>query len=349
MGRLLVVWLLSAGIPAAAPAEPPVTRFEFTQTEMAVPIQIVLYASDNATAANAAEAAFSRFHHLNAILSDYDPQSELRRLCDTSGGGNAIHVSDDLWRVLVRAEQISKRSAGAFDVTIGPVVRLWRSARRTKELPSPKLLRKAMARVDYRLVRLDARHQTVELLKPDMRLDMGGIAKGYAVDQAMLELRRHGVTRTMVDAGGNIGLGDPPPDRPGWRVGVAPPDPKSPPRQYLCLANAAVSTSGDMWQYAIINGTRYSHLIDPRTGMALTDHCSVTVIGPEGLNADALSSAAAVLGPRLGLQLIEDTPEMAAFFVQVIDGNEKTYESKRWKELSNGKDAHVKDNAAPIR
>ena len=101
------------------------------------------------------EGAFSRFHQLNAILSDYDPQSELRRLCDTSREGNAVHVSDDLWRVLVRALELSRRSEGAFDVTISPVVHLWRSARRTKELPSAESLQRALARVGYRSVRLD--------------------------------------------------------------------------------------------------------------------------------------------------------------------------------------------------
>ena len=123
MGRLMVVWLSGVSLFAAASAEPAPKRFEFRQTEMAIPIRIVLYTADNATAAKAAEAAFSRFHQLNAILSDYDPQSELRRLCDTSGGGMAVRVSDDLWRVLVRALELSARSQGAFDVTIGPVTR----------------------------------------------------------------------------------------------------------------------------------------------------------------------------------------------------------------------------------
>lgn len=221
LAGLATVWLLGVGMLAAARAEPAPKRFEFSQMEMATPIRIVLYAADNATAAEAAKAAFSRFHQLGAILSDYDPQSELRRLCDTSGGGKPVRVSDDLWRVLVRAEQLSERSGGAFDATIGPVVRLWRSARQTKELPSPQSLQKALARVGYQLVRLEPKRQTVELLKPNMRLDLGGIAKGYAVDEAMAVLRKHGLTRVMVEAGGNLGLGDPPPEKPGWRIGLS--------------------------------------------------------------------------------------------------------------------------------
>jgi FAD:protein FMN transferase len=333
MGRLTIVWLLCVGVSLAQSAEPAPTRFEFSQTEMAIPIQIVMYCAENATASKAAKAAFSRFHALNAILSDYDPQSELRRLCDTSGEGKAVRVSDDLWRVLVRAEQLSQRSDGAFDATIGPVIHLWRSARQTKQLPPPESLAKALTRVGYRQVRLDKQHQTVELLAPKMRLDLGGIAKGYAVDEAMAALREHGVTRMLVNAGGNVGLGDPPPEKPGWRIGVAPPAVKSPPRMYLWLSRCALSTSGDLWQYALIDGVRYSHLIDPHTGMALTDHCSVTVVGPDGLSTDGLSSAVAILGPEKGLRLIENTPGAAAFIVRIVDGKEQTHQSSRWKEL----------------
>ncbi len=334
MGRLMFVWLLGVGVSAAASSEPALKRFERTQTEMAVPIRIVLYAPDNATAQKALEAAFSRFHQLNAILSDYDPKSELRRLCDTSSEGHAVRVSDDLWRVLVRALELSERSDGAFDVTVSPVVHLWRSARRTKELPSPESLQRALSRVGYRSVRLDPARHTVALLKPNMRLDLGGIAKGYAVDEAMTALRKHGLTRVMVEAGGNIGLGEAPPERPGWRIGIAPPDVRSPPREYLWLSRCAISTSGDMWQYAIIDGKRYSHLIDPKTGMALTDRSSVTVVGPDGLSTDGLSSAVAILGPQKGLALVESTSHTAAFIVRMTNGKPTIYHSKRWQQLA---------------
>ena len=137
----------------------------------------------------------------------------------------------------------------------------------------------------------------------------------------------------MVEAGGNIGLGDPPPDKAGWRIGIAPPNTRSKPRQYLCLFCAAISTSGDLWQYVTIGGVRYSHLIDPHTGMALTDHSSVTLVGPDGLGTDGLSAAVAILGPEKGLKLIESTPGTAAFIVRMEGGKEKTYQSSKWKEL----------------
>jgi FAD:protein FMN transferase len=333
MGRLLIMWLVGMALHAAPSAASTLKRFEFTQTEMAVPIRIVLYAPDDATAAAAAKAGFARFHDLNALLSDYDPESELRRLCDTSSEGKSVKVSDDLWRVLVRALELSAQSDGAFDATVGPVVRLWRSARRTKELPSPQALQAALSRVGYQFVRLHPREQSVELLRPKMRLDLGGIAKGYAVDEAMKSIRKRGITRMMIEAGGNIGLGDPPPDQAGWRIGIAPPDVNKPARQYIMLSGVAISTSGDLWQHAVIGGVRYSHLIDPRTGMALTDRASVTVIGPNGLSTDGLSSAVAILGPVKGMKLVEDSPGGAAFIVRVIDGKEQTFQSSNWKKL----------------
>jgi thiamine biosynthesis lipoprotein len=331
--RLAVLWVVGTALQAASSPAATLNRFTFTQTEMAVPIRIVLYAADDTTAATAARAGFSRFHDLNAAMSDYDPQSELRRLCDTSYEGKPIHVSDDLWRVLVRAIDVAKRSDGAFDVTVGPLVHLWRNARRTKELPSPKSIEAAKSRVGYQWVRLHSDQQAVELLRPTMRLDLGGIAKGYAVDEALRAIRKHGITRVMVEAGGNIGLGDPPPGRRGWRIGIAPPDAKSPPREYLSLARVAISTSGDMWQYAVIGGVRYSHLIDPHTGMALTDRSSVTVVGPDGLSTDGLSAAVAILGPQQGVKLVEATPGTAAFIVRLVDGQEQTYRSRKWKDL----------------
>ncbi len=340
MGKLTILWCAWAGMQAAAAFGESLDRFEVTQTEMAVPIRIVIYSRTNATADAAAKAAFGKFHELNAIFSDYDPESEARRLCDTSSEGKPIRVSDDLWRVLVRSLELSEKTDGAFDVTVGPLVHIWRNARRTKELPQKTSLEAALTRVGYRFVRLHPEQQSVELLRPNMRLDFGGIAKGYAVDEAMKVLRQHGFTHVLVDAGGNLGLGDPPPDKPGWRIGTTrvladadqkSADKKKPPREYLWLSQVSISTSGDLRQYAVIGGVRYSHLINPKTGMALTEHNNVTVIGPDGLSTDGVSSAIAILGPEKGLKLIEKTPSHSVFIVRIVDGKEQTYESSNWK------------------
>ena len=332
MGNPILSLLAMAVTAAASPGEPPLSRFEFSRIEMAVPIKIVLYAPDETTAENGAKAAFDRIHVLNGILSDYDPQSELRRLCETAGRGKAVPVSRDLWNVLHRARAVSRQSGGAFDVTVGPLVRLWRRAIRRRIFPSDERLDEARPLVDYRLVRLDEANRSVELLKPGMRLDLGGIAKGYAVDEALAALATAGITRALVDAGGDIRLGDPPPDKSGWRIGVAPLQADGPPGTLLSLSRAAIATSGDTWQYVEIDGTRYSHIIDPRSGMALTDHSSVTVIAPDGITADALASAVSVLGPEQGLKLIDATPGTAALIVRAPQGKVEKHKSKRWGE-----------------
>ena len=148
--RARLVWLVGVGVLEAASVMADPTRFQFSQTEMAVPVEVVLYAPSPAVATRAAKAAFDRIAELNRIFSDYDTQSELMRLCRTAGGGAAIPVSQDLWQVLLRAQEISRASDGAFDVTVGPVVRLWRRARREKELPPSGQLREALSHVGFR-------------------------------------------------------------------------------------------------------------------------------------------------------------------------------------------------------
>ncbi len=300
---------------------------------MAVPIKIVLYAPDQQQADRAAAAALQRIRQLNAVMSDYDPASELRQLCSHSGPGKPIEVSDDLWKVLVRAQYFARQSDGAFDVTIGPLVRLWRRARRQRRLPSPERMAEARPLVGYRLLRLDPEHRTVELLREGMRLDLGGIAKGYAVDEALRTLRRLGITRALVDAGGDVALGEAPPGKPGWLIGIAALERGGKPSRCLWLERAAIATSGDMWQYVEIGGRRYSHIVDPRTGMALTDHSGVTVVAPDCTTADALASTLSVLGPQKGLELIETMPNTAALILRAPSGTVEVYESRRWKLL----------------
>jgi FAD:protein FMN transferase len=331
-----MTWMLGVGFLGMENVEPEFRRYDFTQTEMAIPVTIIIYSTDVTIANRAAKAAFDRIHELNGVLSDYDPQSELRRLCDSSSAGKGIAVSEDLWRVLLHAQELSAGSNGAFDITVGPVVRLWRHARQLKEMPTPQALKKALDRVGYRNIRLDPEHHQVELLQPDMRLDLGGIAKGYMLDEAYAVLKKNGVDRALIEAGGDIRLGEPPPNKPGWRIGVAQPAAKSPPSIYLYLSRVAVATSGDMMQFVIIDGKKYSHIVDPKTGIGLTDHSQVTVVAPNGITADGLSTAVSVLGPEKGLILIENTPETAAYILRSIeskDGKIDTYSSKRWHAL----------------
>jgi thiamine biosynthesis lipoprotein len=311
--------------------DPALTRYEFEQPQMGLPFRIVMYARDEGTSKAAAAAAFHRLAQLNDTLSDYDTDSELSQLSRTSGQGREIPVSDDLWRVLKRAQDLAERSGGAFDVTVGPCVNLWRKARREGKMPDPARLARARRSVGYTHVRLNPKRKTVQLLVPDMRLDLGGIAKGYAVDEALKVLRRLGIDRAMVAGGGDLAVSDPPPGKKGWRIELAPLDAtNAPPARFVLLSHAALATSGDLFQRLEIDGKRYSHIVDPRTGIGLTDHSLVTVIASDCITADSLTKVVSVLGPLEGLNIIEGTRGVAARIVREPAEKVETYESSRF-------------------
>lgn len=298
---------------------------------MGVPFRIVLYAPDTATAESSARAAFQRVSQLNDILSDYDTDSELSRLSRTAGSGQAVPLSPELWKVLERAQQFSARSDGAFDVTVGPYVSLWRKARREKQLPRAGPLAAARKAVGWQKLKLDPKTRSATLLVEDMRLDLGGIAKGYALDEALRVLRQQGVPRALVTGGGDMAAGEPPPGQRGWRIEVAPLDvTNAPPARFLSLANAGLATSGDLFQRLEIDGRRYSHIVDPRTGLGLTDHSLVTVVAPDAMTADGLSTVVSVLGPKKGFACVEATPRAAACVVRMPDKAIQTGESRRF-------------------
>lgn len=326
----LVVLCVSCKTLRVETTPPP--RFEFQRPEMGVPFRLVLYAEDEKSGAAAAEAAFQRVSQLNAIMSDYDPDSELSKLSAESGKGQAVPVSADLWLVLSRAQDLAERSDGAFDVTVGPFVNLWRRARRVHQLPDPQRLAQARQAVGYQHVRLDPKHHTIELLVPNMRLDLGGIAKGYAVDEALKTLREHGIDRALVEGGGDVAVSRPPPGKAGWRFELSPLDvTNAPSARYLSLKNAAISTSGDLYQRLEIDDKRYSHIVDPHTGIGLTDHSLVSVIAPNSITADSLTKVVSVLGPEKGLKFIEATPGVAARVMREPGQKLEAYESSRFR------------------
>jgi FAD:protein FMN transferase len=295
------------------------TRFESTQTHMASKFTIALYAPDENTANRALDAAFARIAALDACLSDYAPESELVKLSQTAPTAEPVALSDDLFAVLSRAQEISRQSHGAFDVTVGPLTKLWRRARYTKDMPSDQRLREARAAVGFESLVLDPAAHTARLLKPHMRLDLGGIGQGYAADQALLELEKHGIHQAIVNASGDIVASGPPPGEPGWLVGVAPLASQAPPSVFGYLAHQAISTSGDAFQFVELNHVRYSHIVDPHTGLGLTERSSVSILAPNCTDADALATAASVLGPTAGLQWIEALPDTEALFVVAHD------------------------------
>jgi FAD:protein FMN transferase len=219
---------------------------------MGVETRIVLYAPDEAAAVRAAARAFDRIARLDSILSDYRADSELSGLV-ARAGGPAVPVSPELFHVLARAQRFACLADGAFDVTAGPLVRLWRAARRSGVLPTAAEREAAAARVGWRHLELDPVARTVRLRLQGMQLDLGGIGKGYAAGEALATLRAAGIDRAMVAMGGDIAASGPPPGERGWRIRIAhmPPDGDT-----LLLAHAAVSSSGDTEQYVEIDGVR---------------------------------------------------------------------------------------------
>ena len=329
---LTTVCCLGVGLASGDPSAT-WTRFEFEQVEMSVPIKLVFYAPDKEAATRAAQAAFARIHRLDALMSDYDPNSELAHLAAAAGSGRPLPISGELWDVLTTAQRVSAISEGVFDVTIRPVVYLWRRARRRHELPTQEKIHAAMQLVGYQRLRLDPERRTAYLQTQGMQIDLGGIAKGYALAEALKELEKRGLRSAMVRGGGDLRLGEPPPDAPGWRIGVGGLDPQAPPTLFLCLSRCAVATSGDTWQYVIVDGKRYSHIVDPRTGVGLTDHSIVTLVGDDSALVDALSKVLSILGPEKGLPIIDAQPAMAAMVLRAPHGKPETHCSTRWPQL----------------
>ncbi|MDA7978541.1 MAG: FAD:protein FMN transferase [Pirellulales bacterium] len=306
---------------------------------MGTKFTLIFYAEDAEAANTAAQAAFARIAALNVILSDYDERSELSRLSSGSPHAQPVPVSDELWQVLTHAQQLAKRTQGAFDVTVGPIVRLWRRVRRQHKLPPQERLMVALRSTGYQHLYLSDDHQMVQLVHPGMKLDLGGIAKGYAADEAITVLREHGFTRALVDAGGDIVVGDAPPDQEGWQIEIAAPRSENTavdePRRYIHLANAAVAQSGDTWQFVEIDGVRYSHIVDPHTGVGLMNQLAVTVVAPDGITADSLASALSVMGAEKGLCLIAKLDDTEALLVERPDRDETAREvtSQGWRTL----------------
>lgn len=328
---IVLVVLLAWSLPVVASERQ--SRFTFSRKAMGVQFTIVLYASEKSQANTAAGAALDRITALDIICSDYSPTSELMKLCARAQPGRAESISEDLARVLARSQQLARRTNGAFDVTVGPLTKLWRRTRRRKVLPSARRLLEARRAVGHAHLQVDRDGRQVTFARTGMRLDLGGIAKGYAVDRAIEILARHGIKRAMVDGSGDIAVGDPPPGRSGWQVAVASlKNPDATPTRVLDLVNTAVATSGDAYQSVTINGRRYSHILDPRTGLGLSVSSSVTVVAPDAATADGLASAISVMGPVAGIELAERTRGVQAMFVMRIDGRHRVRSTTGWSD-----------------
>jgi thiamine biosynthesis lipoprotein len=276
---------------------------------MGTSVEVEAFGGDAHIRETAVDDAFGVFDEIDRLMSNYRDDSELV-LVNRDAATRAVPVSDPLFQVLAAAERVSRASDGAFDITVGPLVRLWGFHDKRPHVPSREELDHLAPVVSYRNVLLDRSTRTVRFARPGVEIDLGGIAKGFAVEVAANVLRQHGLAG-FIDAGGNQYLLGTPPGKPSWTVGIKDPDA---PDRLLGVVDAhegSISTSSDDSDFLVANGKRYGHVLDPRTLTPSSASLSVTIVARDATLADALSKAAFILGPRDGLALLDTFPETA--------------------------------------
>ncbi len=321
--KFLIFILLTILCEAWTEAKTDFKTIKFTETCMGTDFTILIDHPNINIAKKAAAKAFKEAHRLDQILSDYIGESELSKLSQNSGSSKFYPLSNDLFEVLAASQKLAIETGGAFDITIGPFSRLWRIARFRKILPDNEKLTSTQERVGYEKLILDYEKKEAQLVEKAMVLDLGGIAKGYAADQMLKILKQIGVCRVLINAGGDILLGDAPRGRNGWRIEIG--GRMHPDLPTLAISNIAIATSGDFEQSVTLNDQTFSHLINPFTGIGLTNLSQVTVLAPTAMTADSLASACLVLGSQKGLQYLKSKQNIQAFFLEKKDDGARLY------------------------
>ena len=282
--------------------------------------RIMVTAENEQQANEAINTAFDKIFQVDELMSDYDPNSLLSKV-NQNAFNKPIAVDTALFEVLTAAKAYSCLSDGAFDVTIGPVVQLWRKAKEDNTAPTPEAIAKAKESVGHENLILDTENMTVQFAKDGMSLDLGGIAKGYAIDKAIEILQNAGVKGAMVDIGGDLRcFGTPANGKQHWLIGLQDPQNEEDILLVLNMDDMAVATSGDYRRFVMIDDQKHSHIINPATADSAADLSSVTLIALTATAADALATAVTVLGNEKGLALVETLAESEAFIIQSNNG-----------------------------
>lgn len=289
---------------------------------MGSPFKIIVYAPDDSIANKAAQSAFRRIEDLNASLSDYRDDSEINAVSAQSGSDQWIPVSKDLFNILFISDAVSRKTGGAFDATLGPIVQEWRRATRKGYFPDSALIKDALSKTGYQKIRFDAARQSIMLPDKGMRLDIGGLGKGYAADEAVKVLKSYGIRSAMIDAGGKLALMDAPPGEKGWKIVISSGRDSIETIEY---ANVGMATSGPTHRFLEYHGKRYSHIVDPKTGIGLLHHVRTTVISPTSVEADALATAFSVSGIKEGKKYIRHFPDNKVWLVETKNGKVQTW------------------------
>ena len=325
----MITWVFLLGLVALVVRHfmfPPAARYHLTFSALGTSVRLEVAAPNEDAAMSMFKAARERIDAVNLMMSTYTPDSELSRL---NSQGEA-QMSEGTLAVLRKAEEVSRLSGGAFDVTYAPLRRLWRRAV-AGEPPTEEALQEARKAVGYE--RLKVEGQTVRLGAPGMEVDLGGIAKGYAIDQAAEALQTAGATSGIVDVGGDLRMFGLPEGKAAWGVAVSmPPGVKQ--KLLLHVPPCGVATTTDYVNGFRVGDKLLSHIIDPRTGRPVANMASVTVVAPDATTADALAVAATVMGWPKGMELIESQPGAECLmFVRKADGTLEQHQSKGFGAL----------------
>jgi FAD:protein FMN transferase len=302
-------------------------KFHFTEQKMGSPFNLVFVESDSIKAASLAKECFLLVDSLAFIFSDYDSSSELSKLNERSGTG-PVKVSPALLEIILLSKYAYASSKHSFDISIGPLSLLWRKSRKDKQFPTNKEVLAAKKLVGFPHIEIDSLSQTVSLKLKGMRLDLGGIAKGYIAEKTIQFLNRNSAKASLVDAGGDISMSNAPPNSKGWLIGInAPEQTEELLSKKLQLANKSVATSGDAYQFYLHHGKKYSHITNPLTGYPVSFQRNVTVVAKDGATADWLATACSILPIDIAINIVEK--EKAAVLITTIENNQiKAIKSK---------------------
>jgi FAD:protein FMN transferase len=285
-------FIVFAGLPGKAQLQ----RFSFSQPKMGAAFTITFYDDDSAHATVTVQQCFALVDKYVLVYSDYIDSSELNLVCAKSGTGIPVRVSAALMDIMLQSKRAFEKSSGSFDITLGPLTRLWRKARKEKIFPDEKMVKEKLALTGFDKIIIDSLQQTIVLTQKGMQLDLGGIAQGYIAQKVIDFLKENTITNALVNVSGDIAAIGAPPNTQGWTIGInVPQSNKELLNQKLLITNKAVTTSGDVYQHMEHKGKRYSHIIDPKTGYGITSGRNVTVIANDATTADWFTKACSLL------------------------------------------------------
>ena len=282
--------------------------------------RIIIVAPNRKIAEKAAEDAFAAIEDVDNLMSDYKDDSEIS-IVNKEAFQRAVQVSEPTFEVIQRSVEFSKLTDGAFDITVGPLVALFRKEKETQIAPATDEIEQAKSKVGYEKLILDESNRTIRFSVEGMKLDLGGIAKGYGIDKAIEAIQKAGALGAMVDVGGDVRcFGTPSKGKKTWLIGIQDPNLESEKKDNsliltLKMRDGAVATSGDYQQFVMINGKRQSHIIDRKTGSGAEGLSSVSIITDNATDADALATAVSVMGSEKGMALINKLPDTEAILI----------------------------------